>query len=43
MTIELSSSEDEGTKDGKSPTPMIPIAPEDGGSDSDIQGNIRRT
>ena len=43
MTIELSSSEDEATKDGKTPIPMIPIAPEDGGSDSDIQGNIRRT
>ena len=41
MTIELSSSEDEGTNEGKVPVPMVPIAPEDGGSDSDIQGSIR--
>ena len=43
MTIELSSSEDEGTNDVKAPIPMIPTAPEDGGSDSDIQGSISRT
>ena len=44
MTIDLSSSEDESTNDGKTkiPVPMMPvIAPADGGSDSDIQGSTR--
>ena len=40
MTIDLSSSEDEGINDGKlnkNPVPVMPVAPTDGGSDSDIQ------